>query len=261
MKKVLIILGVLVVLGGIAAALLIGNLGGIIKGVVEKVGTDATQAPVTLETVDISLTSGSGKLENLVVGNPESFQSEYAMSLGVISVDIDTSTLSSDVIVIKEIVIESPQVIYEVALGSTNIGTIQENVAAYAAGLGGGGAGGEEPASDDAAGGEGKKVIIENLYIRNVRVAVSASFLGGKDAGATIPEIHLQDLGKKNGGATAGEVASRVLDALSDSVIDVVADLDLDGLSDALKGQSEGLLKKAGESLGGLFGGGDDEEE
>ena len=259
MKKVLIVLGVLLVLGAIAVMLVVGNLGGIIKGVVEKVGSDATQAPVTLETVDISLSSGTGRLENLVVGNPASFESDYAMSLGVISVDIDTSTLGSNPIVIKEIVIEAPQVIYEVALGSTNIGTIQENVEAYAAKLGAGGGGGDQPASDDEAAGGGTKVIIENLYIRNVRVAVSASFLGGKDAGATIPEIHLKDLGKSDGGATAGEVAAKILDALSDAVIDVVADLDIEGMADALKGHGEGLLNKAGEGIKSLFGGGDDE--
>jgi hypothetical protein len=258
MKKVLILLVALGLLAVAGVYLVLGNLGGLIKGVVEKVGTDATQSPVTLAAVDISLSEGSGELKGLVIGNPGEFKSDYAMSLGLVRVKFDTSTLNSDPIVIKEIIIEGPQVIYEVALGSTNIGTIQENVAAYAAGLGAGGGGTDEPDAGDSESAEGRKVVIEKLLIRNTRVAVSASFLGGKDVGATIPEIHLADIGKRNNGATAGEVAAKVIDAISDAVIDTVADLDVKGLSDALQKHGGGLLDEAGKGLKGLLGGGDD---
>jgi hypothetical protein len=259
MKKLLIVLGVLVVLGGIGAALLVGNLGGIIKGVVEKVGSQATQTPVTLAEVDISLTDGSGELKNLVVANPEPFKSEHAMSLGIIRVQIDPATIGSNPVVIKEVVIDSPQIIYEVSGGGTNIGAIQENVDAFAKGLG---AGGETPAGDEPpAEGEGTKVIIENLYVRGAKASVSATFLGGESVGVTVPEIHLTDLGKDDGGASAGEVAAELLDAIAEAVIDAVASENIKGLSDALKEQGEGLIDKAGDALGGLFGGDDDDDD
>ncbi len=261
MKKVLIVLCALALLAGAGVFLLLGNLGGIIKGIVEKVGSDATQTSVTLAEVDISFTDGSGELRDLVVGNPANFKTEHAMSLGLIRVQIDTSTLNSDPIVIKEIVIEAPQIIYEVGTGGTNIGTIQESVSAFAAGLGGGGGdepASEGPASEEPAGEGGKKVVIENLYVRNARVAVSASFLSGKDVAATVPEIHLKNLGKEEGGATSGEVAAKVLDAISDAVIDAVANENIKGMSKYLD-QGDGILEKAGKGLKGLFGGGDDD--
>ena len=250
MKKLLFVLIALAIVAGVGVVFLLGNLGGIIKGVVEKVGTDATQAPVTLQNVDLSLTDGKAELQNLVVGNPEGFKSEHAMKLGLVRVVIDTATINSDPVIVKEVVVEGPEVIYEVSMGGSNIGAIQENVNAYASGLGGGGAGGETGAEEGA---EGKKVIIENLYIRNVKVSVAATFLGGESVGATIAEIHLEDIGKAEGGATAGEVAAEFLDALLDGVVGAVGTLDLDGL----KKQGEGLLEGAGSAIKGLFGGDD----
>lgn len=252
MKKLLIVLVALAVLAGVAVVFLLGNLGNLIKGVVEKVGTDATKAPVTLQTVDISLTDGKAQLENLVVGNPQGFKSEHAMKLGLVRVVIDTASIGSNPVIVKEVVVEGPEVIYEVGTGGTNIGTIQENVDAFAKGLGAGGGGGEPSGGEAPAGeGEGTKVVIEDLYIRNVKVTVAASFLGGKGAGATIGEIHLEDIGKSEGGATAGEVAAEFLDALLDGVVKAVTDLNLDGL----KKQGEGLIEGAGKAIKNLFGG------
>lgn len=254
MKKLLIVLVALAVLAGVAVVFLLGSIGGIVKGVVEKVGTDATKAPVTLETVDLSLTEGRGELRNLVVGNPEGFQSDHAMRLGTVRVVIDTSTIGSNPVVVKEVVVDGPEVIYEVGSSfSTNIGTIQENVDAYARSLGVGGGGapsGEEPAAEP---GEGTKVVIEDLYIRNVKVSVAATALGGKGAGATISEIHLEDIGKSEGGASPGEVAAKFLDALLDGVVKAVTDLNLEGLKDTGKS----LIDGAGKTLKGLLGGDD----
>ncbi len=56
---------------------------------------------------------------------------------------------------------------------------------------------------------EGKKLIVERLNIRNGKVKVSATELEGKTASAALPDIRLTDIGKKSGGATAGELADR----------------------------------------------------
>jgi len=253
MKKLLIVLVALAVLAGVAFVFLLGSIGGIVKGVVEKVGTEATKAPVTLENVDFSITEGRGELTNLVVGNPEGFKSEHALRLGTIRVVVDTSSIGSNPIIVKEVVVDGPEVIYEVGNSfSTNIGTIQENVDAFAKSLGAGG-GDEAPADEEPAAdeGEGTKVVIQDLYIRNVKVSVAASALGGGSVGATIPEIHLEDIGKDEGGASAGEVAAEFLDALLDGVVGAVADLNLKGLEDAGKG----AIDAAGKTLKGLFGG------
>jgi Na+-transporting methylmalonyl-CoA/oxaloacetate decarboxylase gamma subunit len=252
MKRLILVvlgLGVVVVLG--LLVFVFTGLGAAIKSVVENVGSAVTQTDVKLASADVSVTSGEGQLKGLVVGNPKGYSTPSAIELGEIKVSLDTATVTSDTVVIKEVLIDGPHLTYELGPGGSNIGVIQENVAAF--GGGGGGKGGKpsggakEPSGGRAEG--GTKVIIENLIVRNGRVDVSASFLKGQSVGAGLAEIHLRDIGKSSGGATAAEVTQQLLGALTESALDAVAGLNI-----------EGLKKGVGEALGGavkdIFGGG-----
>ena len=77
----------------------------LIQEAVEKYGTEITRAEVRLNEVEIDLGSGMGALRGLSVGNPSGFKTPTSIKLGLISVAVDTSTLTSDPVVIKEIVI------------------------------------------------------------------------------------------------------------------------------------------------------------
>ena len=257
MKRILLIVGGLVIVLVVAAVIfLFTGLGAAIKAVVEGVGSRATQSDVHLASADVSLTSGEGVLKGLVVGNPKGFSTPSAIELGEIRVKLDTSTVTSDVVVIKEIVIDGPSLTYEVGPGGSNIGVIQDNVAAFGGGTekqspGGGAAsaGTQKPAKQTKA--EGTKLIIESLVIKNGHVGVSASFLGGKALGASLPEIRLHDIGKASGGATTAEVAKQVLDALTHGALDAVSGLNLDGLKAGVEKGVGGAV----DAVKGIFGG------
>jgi len=66
MKKVLIGLGVLVVIIAVGVYVFLGSLNDIVRAAVEKVGSDMTQTNVSLNEVDIELTSGKGACADLV---------------------------------------------------------------------------------------------------------------------------------------------------------------------------------------------------
>jgi hypothetical protein len=258
MKKVLIIVGGLVLLALIVVVLLLSNIGSIIKHAVESFGSDATKAPVKLETVDLSLSSGQGSLKGLSIGNPDGFKAPKAFELGAISVQLDPSTVTSDVVVIKEIVIESPRVTFELGLGGSNLGTIQDNVTAYGNSLGAGGDGGEKHKGkgDGSGGGKkkddagGKKFVIENLWIRSGCVEAAITPLGGKGVSCNMSEIHLTNIGRDSGGATAAQVTTRILEALTTGALSAASSLS----TDALKGAGGGVLDKAKGALKGVFG-------
>jgi hypothetical protein len=229
MKKILIGLAVIVVivLGGLFY--LWSNLGSLIKTAVEEAGSRVTQVKVTLKEADTgNLTSGAMALRGLVVGNPSGFKTDSAFQLGEISVKVDPSTVTSDTIVVKEVVIGAPQVTYEFGSGGSNIGTIQKNVEK----LTGGGGSSSGGSSSDSSG--GKKVVIENLYVRDGKVEVSADFLQGKKTGTSLPTIHLKDIGKSKGGASPAEVAEQVIAAISKSATGAVSKLDVGAIKDAL---------------------------
>jgi len=241
MKRLVIIGGALVGLVVVVVVVILLNLGSVIKSIVEKVGSDATQAKVTLDSADVSVTSGQGALRGLVVGSPAGFTAEQAIRLGEISVALDVASANRDPIVIKEVVVGAPHVTYEFGPSGSNLDALKRNVEAY-----GGGAGRGAPASGDAA--AGRRVVIENLYIRDGQIEVSASFLRGEKVTTRLPTIHLKDIGKQGGaapGASASEVATRVIAAISTAATGAVGQLNVEGIQNALKGRLEG----SGEAL------------
>jgi hypothetical protein len=237
---------------------------------VETLGSDATQSEVTLAEADVSVTSGKGALKGLKIGNPEGFATDSAFELGEISIDLDVESLGSDTIVVKDILIDAPQVTYEMTTsGGSNIQAIKENVDDFLKRHGGGKKEKDETTPDEqgepeepkAPKGDGKKVVIENLRIQGGKVNVSATFLGGKKVGAPLPGVHLKDLGKKEGGLTPEQVTAEILAALTNVTDQAVETLDIDALK---KGVDEAVDKagkalddaadKAGKAVKDLFG-------
>ena len=132
------------------------NLDSIIEAAIEKYGSEVTRVEVSLDEANIDPVSGEGALSGLTVGNPAGFETDNAFSLGQVKVGLDTSSLTGDTIVIREIVISRPHITYEMSSDGSNVDTIQSNVDAFMANQGGG----------ESSGGEGPKVVVENLYIR-----------------------------------------------------------------------------------------------
>jgi len=184
MKKVLIYGGGLVVV--IVIAVIVGAVffaGDAIKAAVEEMGPKLTKSEVKLAKVDLSLSSGAAALSGLKIGNPGGFNTSHAFKLENISVKIDTGSIGKDTIVIKEIIIDSPDVIAEFkkfdvnplkikasineALKTSNFIAIQNNVDAYVKQAGGGSSGGGKASSGDD--GKEPKLIIEKFRMKNVR--------------------------------------------------------------------------------------------
>ncbi len=270
MKKGLLIGGGVVVIAIVAGVVtLLSSLDSLIKTAVETAGTEVAGVTVSLDKASVSASSGTGSLSGLNVANPAGFKTDQAFSLGEIKITIDTSTVTSDPVVIKEIVIAAPKVTYELGGSGSNIDAIQSNVDQFMKANGGGG-------SSSDSGGEGPKLIIEHLYVRGGEISVSASFLGGKALTTPLPEIHLTDIGKDDGGASPGEIASQLIEKMTAGAGSAVGALDLEGMkgavTDAVSGAVSGgtdaakkaldqgtsgageVLKDAGGALKGLLG-------
>ena len=249
MKKGLLVGGgLLIVVIAAAVFFLIAGLGDLVKAVVEKSGSEVTQVKVTLDKAEVAPTEGRAGLHGLVVGNPAGFKTDNAFKMGSISVTIDTATVTQDPIVIKEVVVAAPEVTYELGAEGSNLDAIQKNVERF------GGSGGGQA----EGGSEGPKVIIEHLYVRNGKVNVSAAALGGQSMSPTLPEIHLQDIGKDKGGASHAEVAEKIMAALTSQISGFVSGLDLGGILEGVTNLPEGLkgmtgnVEGAGEAAKGV---------
>ncbi|MDH3595345.1 MAG: hypothetical protein OEU09_10290 [Rhodospirillales bacterium] len=255
--------------GGVAAVLIVvlavvfyfvfTSLGSLIVAAVEGFGSEATQAEVELKDAEVSVTSGEGALRGLRVGNPKGFATDSAVWLGHVSLKLDVTTITSDPVVIKEIVVQAPEVTYELGAAGSNIDALKRNVESYAKQMSGGGQGTGGGGGD--AGAEGPKLIIENLYVRDGTVNVSASALGGKTLSVPLPAVHLKNIGKDTGGATPDEIMAAVFSSVSGTVGKAVSPLALDKLTGAAesgaagaKGALEKGAKDAGDTLKKLLG-------
>jgi uncharacterized protein involved in outer membrane biogenesis len=254
MKKLLWTLVAVVAVAGAVVAIGYFNLDAIVKAAVEEFGSEATRTKVTLDAASIRPAAGAGSLRGLDIGNPEGYRGKLSFHLGEISLTLDTASLTSDVIVVKEVLVDAPKVYAEVdASGGMNLRKIQSNVEAYGRSAGGGGGDGARR----GGGGRGKakaaehRYIIDELTIRGGRVELVANLDEERKAGADIPEVRLRGLGRAKGGATAEEITAEVLEALTRSAVDAAM---RDGIENAAKGLLDKAKDALGDKLGGLLG-------
>ncbi|MFC1672943.1 hypothetical protein ACFL12_02210 [Pseudomonadota bacterium] len=273
-KKIAIGLGLLVVVVAVGIVYLVQNAGDIVQAVIESEGSRTTQVAVTVDSAEVKVMDQFAAIRGLSVANPAGFKTDRAMSLGEVSVKL-ADNWTPDVIVVEEVMVIAPEITYEIGGSGSNIAKIQENVQNFMNAMSGGKAAApSEPAADSDG---GKKVIINNLWIKDGRVNVSATLLQGKSLGAPLPTIHLTDIGKDEGGASPAEVVEKVIGAITKSASGAASGVDLGSLglenisgkaaeiggaaADAAKGALEGVGGAAGgaaggavEGLKGLFG-------
>ncbi len=248
-KTVLITVAMVVALTCIVVFFLFISLDTLVTMAVEKYGTEILKADVRLNQTDISASSGKGSLSGLRVSNPDGFETESALELDKVDVHIDMGTIAGNTVVIKEVNLLAPQVTYERGAQGSNLDALKRNI------TGGESSGSPQKGGADSkdTGGGGKKLIIENLYIREGKVSVSAVGLGGKKMSVGLPTVHLKDIGKDKGGASPEEVVKKILDAIGDITGNAVKTLGVDKAIEQVSGAAgdaakEVLGKNAGEA-------------
>jgi hypothetical protein len=223
---------------------LLSSLDSIVADAIEKYGSQVTQTPVRVSSVSIDLKAGSAAINELRVGNPDGFKTANIITLGGISTRIDTATVTQDPIIIDEINISAPRVVYEInKAGASNIKVLEQNIAASS--------GGGSSGSDSSGSSAGPRLIIHKFVIDGGEIEANVAALGDKPMSAKLPRIQLTDIGKKSGGATGAEVAKQVTQAIIASVRPAVAKLGLEKYVGKSLDEAKALVDgKAAESLG-----------
>jgi uncharacterized protein involved in outer membrane biogenesis len=205
-KIVLIVTAAIIAVIVALAALLVTNLDRMIKSAIEQYGSEATGTAVRVGSVKIELTRGKGSIRRLIVANPPGFTAPHLFSLNAISVIVDPRTAASDVVVIDEVRLAGPQVIYERnEAGQSNVDVIRKNLdSAIPSGS----------AEEGSAKGKERKLRIRKLVIENGTVEVRVAGLGGRPRTAALPRVEMHDIGGAAGAApeqVARQVMTRVL--------------------------------------------------
>ena len=258
MKTILKLGGIVLAIIALGLVVLNVSLNSTIKTGVENIGPAITGTEVSLEDVNLSLFTGEGQLEKLVIGNPQGFQTDHAFYLGLVHVKADFMSLWSDTIRIQEIFIDSPEISFESTPSGSNISVIHENVGSFA---NSGNKSGGEAESGKQGKSQGKpsiekKMRIDHFIIQNGRVTVSTPLLKKQLITLRLPVVEIWDIGKQTGGVTLREIASLIYTETQKAIEQKISKSGIPMGKDLknLDKQLGGILKEASKFLEGFKG-------
>jgi hypothetical protein len=209
---------ILVVLAVLIAGLLwfgYSKIDDLLKLGIEKAGTEALQAPVTIQKLKISMFSGAGTIDGLEIGTPTGFSVPCSLRINQADIAINTSASKEDRIVIQHIRFNEPDIHLEVGPGGTNLSQIAKNARATADSVAPPSGTAPAPASPETPG-KNLKLQVDEILITGAKVNASAGLLPGAQASVPLPEIKLTGLGAGPKGLTPAELTAVILSKLSE---------------------------------------------
>ncbi|HSE57069.1 MAG TPA: hypothetical protein VLA99_00035 [Nitrospiraceae bacterium] len=223
----------------------------LLRRAVEDIGSGLTKTPVQLRQVDLSLFSGRLVLKDLSVGNPPEYQAPVALSVRAIRVSIDWPSLLRRPVLIREIVIERPEVTLEGSPTRNNLTTLRDQVQATTNDSSPGPA---SKGSRPSRKGELAPVIVTRLRIVDTRLnmLLRAGSVETNVRGVSLREITLKDLGSAAHTTSFGDITAQILAALAAEVTGAVAKSGTGMIEET--GKTAGRsLSEAVEGVKGLF--------
>jgi len=218
MKMLLRFLAVVVVILLLAVAGLVFFAGSALRAGVEKGGTYALGVPVSVGSGTLGIFSGEVGLGKLRISNPPNYSSNPAFAADDIRAKAEVGSLTSEEVKIPWIVIEKPEVTFEVGTGGTNFSVLLKNTEKITQGQRPGAPPSGEPSKP--AGSE-KRYVIGEIKVTGTKVRVGQSIVKGMESSkeVTLPDLIVRDL-KSNGreGVTMAELIQRLLGEILQSV-------------------------------------------
>lgn len=247
MKKFLLVIVVLLVvaIGGVGYYVY-QNGTSLIRQAVLDYGPEVTGTSVGLSDVNLVPFNGQAGIAGLKVGTPEGYSAPYTFKVDEIDIKIKPATLLDDVLIIENIEIVAPSVVFEPKGKDNNLTAVQKNVARYQA---------ANPSDAEPVGPE--KVIVQRLAIRQPEVVVFAKGLIGEQS-VTADDVVLTGIGADEGGIPPGEIATVIVEELQPVVMSALKSKAGAAL---LKGVVDGKLEelipdgKVKDIIGGDVGG------
>ncbi len=231
----------------------------IVKKSVASFGPKITQTPISLQKVKISLLSGHSEIHGLVIGNPEGFYTDSALKFDTVVIDIRPLSIFSDKVIIRNILIDSPEITYETSVEGSNIGKIKKNVESYSSS-----SRSQTTAPGESSNGhkETKQVHIDTFVLQNGKIRLSTKLLQGKTLDIPLTKVQLRDIGKESGSASFPVVIEKLADAIYKAILEAVTgsgktiEKGVDAVTDSAKEIDETAkegLSKAIEGMKKLF--------
>jgi hypothetical protein len=225
MKKALIILvGLVVVVGGVAWYFVAFKMDATIERTIEKHASASLGTQVSVGSVKSDIKGGSLSISNITIANPPGFKNENAFSLNDIEAAIDYANFD-----IKRIVINRPEIVIEEKGGKTNFDQILASMDQ------GDSTSGQTEETEPAAEGEEEQIyVIRNFRMNESRASFESESLD-RYSNLEVDAIEIRDIK-----GTRSEVSKIIAS-------EVISEITKEAATEMLKA-------KASEKIGDFFG-------
>jgi hypothetical protein len=205
---------------GVLSLLLVGftlygiyEMDGLVKAAIEKYGSEAVKAQVSVASVSVDLKKAQVTLKKLSVANPEGFKEKNAFYAGEVVIDLDEKHL-------QKVSIAAPTVTYEFSSKGDNLGVLQNNAISYAKQIS------DSVGSESSKSSEKSKIkiLIKDVYLSDVSLLLRDSRLFDASIKLPLPNIHMTKVGNAEDGSDPSEVAGQVMNSLFGSTKKVVTE-------------------------------------
>ena len=210
MKNFIIFTAILLLIAGGAFLFLSGDaINALLKQQIEQVGSKVTEQSVTVGKVDMKLLKGAGTINGLVIANPSKYNAPSVFSLNEVTFDINLKSLTTDLIVIDQIVIDKPEAVVEFTeTGGANIKDILDAIKKNTASA-------TEPKQESTTDKADPIIRVNKFVLAGVALTVDLTKLGNKVHQATLADINLTNIGGQAGMPASKLGAELVKQALS----------------------------------------------
>lgn len=249
MKKIL--LGAAVLVGVLVIALIgvgiyvYNNLNEIVRSQTESVMTSVLGVKVTLGGAAVKVSSGDITLTDLVIYNPEGFESSHALKFGEIQVTANIPSFRTEEPTISLVRVTEPDIIYERKLRTSNLDALIENTKSKE----------EAPPEETTTEEEGKAIKVELIVVEGSIVRVALPMAQGKTVNVQVPDIEIRDMGE---GMTPAEgltlFLTKVLEGVAKNGEAAISGA-LEGVGD-VAGEVGSQVEEAGRAVGDRIRGG-----
>ena len=204
MRKLLKVVGVLLVLFVVGVAVIAICIDPIVRRGVEYGSTSALKVPTRLGAATVKF-SGKATLDRFEVDNPAGFKEPKAIVFERLDLALRPKGLFDPAVYVDELRIVKPEVTLEFTGTKNNLSTLLDHLSAG------------KPAAEEKK--EGKKFLIRKLRIESGTVKFRSDLLSETARTLTLPPIELDNIGTAEGGASTTELLRVLLQALATAAL------------------------------------------
>jgi len=222
-KKILALIGVLLLIIVIAGVVALVYLDQIAKTAIEKSGAYALGVDTTVERVDLSLFGGEASVNGLQIDNPAGYQTPHFMKLENMNAAVTLGSLRQQTVEAPHLRLKTLNMHLEKREGKANYQVLLDNLQRLQA---------DKPAEQDApppdSDAGGKTFIVRELLIEDIHVDVDLLPVGGSitRTQVQIPQIRLENVGGgEEGGLRMSELTGVIVRAVFDAILKKGVDL------------------------------------